>query len=221
MKKLLGLLTFFAMVNIAGAAVLKVVPVDVGQSEGRLGGMSDVLLESDTIGLAIVLEYNPYYYEGTHYPDYDGYLLSSIDLDLEVAGPGTLDVVMKEDPPGAPPQEDLGVHSNFGLFSWSSISENSIAYMTGTAMPAIGPPAEGQTIDVIWNLLLHCDGEGQVVIDLTLHGLTQYSEYGDYYEAWVDAIEEDLGDLVIYQVPEPMTVALLGLGGLFLLRRRR
>jgi hypothetical protein len=32
---------------------------------------------------------------------------------------------------------------------------------------------------------------------------------------------EVLDTLVIHQIPEPMTVALLGLGGLFLLRRRR
>jgi len=38
---------------------------------------------------------------------------------------------------------------------------------------------------------------------------------------WVNAVEADFGDLIIYQIPEPMTVALLGLGGLFLLRRRK
>jgi hypothetical protein len=52
----------------------------------------------------------------------------------------------------------------------------------------------------------HCDGEGDVVI---------YVLNADTGEM------EVLDSLVIHQIPEPMTVALLGLGGLFLLRRRR
>jgi len=185
MKKLLALLIILSMVNIAGAAVLKVVPVDIGESGGRLGlTLEDGLFPSDTIGLAIVLEYNPYYFEGEPYPLYDGYLLSSMDVDLEVSGPGTLDVVWVDPPGPPPPSEALGVHSNFGAWDWSGISGNAIDHIAGVAMTPIGPPADVGGIEVVWNLLLHCDGEGQVVIDLTWHGSTpqanQYSEYGDY-----------------------------------------
>jgi len=210
MKKLLGLLTFFAMVNIAGAAVLKVVPVDIAHSGGRLGGPQDPLEESDTIGLAIVLENNPFYLNEQAYPQYNGYYLSSMDIDLEVTGPGSLSV-----------GGDLGVHPDIIGFSWSGIAGNAIAELTGFALTPIGP---GET-DIIWNLLLQCDGTEAVGIDLTLHGLSEYAEYekagtgGNW--VWAAMAEGDLGDLVIYQVPEPMTVALLGLGGLFLLRRRK
>lgn len=216
MKKLLGLLTFFAMVNIAGAAVLKVVPVDIAQSEGRLGGPQDPLEESDTIGLAIVLENNPFWLNEVAYPAYDGYYLSSMDIDLEVTGPGSLSVVQ------GGLGDDLGVHPDLIGFSWSGIAGNAIAELTGFALTPIGP---GET-DIIWNLLLHCDGVGDpVVIDLTLGGLSEYAEYektgtgGSW--VWAAMAEGDLGDLTIYQVPEPMTVALLSLGGLFLLRRRK
>jgi|GEM_PF-2056883 len=217
MKKLLGLLTFFAMVNIAGAAVLKVVPVDIAQSGGRLGGPQDPLEESDTIGLAIVLENNPFYLNEQHYPQYDGYYLSGLDIDLDVTGPATLSV--GEDISGNP---DLGVNAGLSFFNWTGIVGNAIGQMSGVALTPVGP---GEA-DIIWNLLLHCDGAGDpVVIDLTLGGLSDYAEYektgtgGSW--VWAAFTEGDLGDLVIYQIPEPMTVALLGLGGLFLLRRRK
>ena len=48
----------------------------------------------------------------------------------------------------------------------------------------------------------HCDGEGDVQIDLMDEGLGV------------------LDSIIIHQIPEPMTMALLGLGGLFLRRRR-
>ena len=218
MKKLLALLIILSIVNIAGAAVLKVVPVDIGQSDGRLGtdDPQDMLHESDVIGLAIVLENNPFIMNEVPYPQYDGYYLSSMDVDLEVGGPGTLYV--DEDMFGNP---ILGVNAGLSPFTWTGIAENAIAKMSGVALTPIGP---GE-VDIIWDLLLHCDGPGEVVINLTLNGLSEYAEAeaattgGSW--VWAAMTEGDLGDLVIYQIPEPMTVALLGLGGLFLLRRRK
>ena len=214
MKKLLALLIILSIVNIAGAAVLKVVPVDIGESGERLGlTEQDALEESDVIGLAIVIENNPF---GPN-PLGDGYWISSFDLDLEVSGPASLAIGVDwmENPV-------LYAHANVSPFIYESVVENAIAKISGVATNPAGP---GEA-DLVWNLLLHCDGElGTVVIDLTLNGLSQYAEYdkattgGNW--AWLDMTEGDLGDLVIYQVPEPMTVALLGLGGLFLLRRRK
>ena len=42
-----------------------------------------------------------------------------------------------------------------------------------------------------------------------------------FVELYDDAWATMLDTLIIHQVPEPMTIALLGLGGLFLLRRRK
>ncbi len=50
---------------------------------------------------------------------------------------------------------------------------------------------------------LHCEGEGDVLVEL--------------YDAGSTLIDS----AVIHQIPEPMTIALLGLGGLFLRRRRK
>jgi hypothetical protein len=60
-------------------------------------------------------------------------------------------------------------------------------------------PLEGTLID---GIRLHCDGPGEVTIVLTD----------------IDGVVLDTQ--VIHQIPEPMTLGLLGLGGLFLRRRK-
>ena len=55
---------------------------------------------------------------------------------------------------------------------------------------------------VIGNLIFHCEGIGDVVLTLMDLDLNVFST------------------LTIHQIPEPMTMALLGLGGLFLRRRK-
>jgi len=64
----------------------------------------------------------------------------------------------------------------------------------------IDPIPQGKVID---GLLFHCIGEGDVILTL-LDGL-------DF---------SVLDSLTIHQIPEPITFALLGLGGLFLRRRK-
>jgi len=63
----------------------------------------------------------------------------------------------------------------------------------------------GKFID---NLIFHCEGEGDSIIQLWLAD--------DGY-----APVEVVGSILVHQVPEPMTMSLLALGGLSLLRRRR
>jgi hypothetical protein len=55
-------------------------------------------------------------------------------------------------------------------------------------------------------IIFHCAGEGDAVVTL----------YWDIF-----GTDEVIDSVTIHQIPEPMTVALLGLGGLFLLRRRK
>ena len=54
-----------------------------------------------------------------------------------------------------------------------------------------------------FEIKFHCDAEGDVVIKLD-------------NDAWGNTVDT----LTIHQIPEPMTLALLGLGGLFLRRRK-
>ena len=73
---------------------------------------------------------------------------------------------------------------------------------------------EGIAID---HILFHCDGESMdpVIISIV-----------DWVYAGAGSLDgegsvEVIGQVIVHQIPEPMTVALLGLGGLFLLRRRK
>jgi hypothetical protein len=72
---------------------------------------------------------------------------------------------------------------------------------------------------------IHCTGPGPVIITLTpwtvpsTIGVPQYENQTDYL--LYQDLEATGGSITIYQVPEPMTMGLLSLGGLALLRRRR
>lgn len=69
--------------------------------------------------------------------------------------------------------------------------------LTDIAIPPL--PLDGLLVD---DIVFHCEGIGDVTIAL-------YDENGYFVDSQV-----------IHQVPEPMTFALLGLGGLFLRRRK-
>lgn len=67
-----------------------------------------------------------------------------------------------------------------------------------------GVPTPDLPGGLAFDYLFHCEGEGTVVIEL-----------------WEDPDYTNVADtLTITQIPEPMTVALLGLGGLLLRRRK-
>ena len=71
--------------------------------------------------------------------------------------------------------------------------------------PPPEPPTDPLPLDgILSTLVFHCDGEGLVTIEL----------FDGNFVAMPGAI------LVIEQVPEPATMLLLGLGGLFLRRRK-
>ncbi len=223
MKKVLALLLVLGLASIAGATVIDVVAVDVGLSEGRLGSSEeDKLLASDVIGIKLVLNHNPY--PGSAYPSYDGYLLSSMDLDLHVVGAASMDAGTWDKTHTNPIWQYNSGLSPFVVNDNNPWSEIGNGLDQITAVSLAGVSANLGAVDLMWDLLVHCEGDGNVLIDLTLNGLSEYAEYqtpgGGPYPEWIAMVEEDLGDLTIYQVPEPITLALLGLGGLFLRRRK-
>jgi hypothetical protein len=214
MKKVLALMLVLGMTSLASATIVDVVTVGVGDL-GHAGTSTDPLYPSETIEIKIVLnaDPDPTWYGGGGYPIYDGYWLSSMDLDLHVSGPGAL------------AEKGTGLATkmkhNTGFGAWAepepAVVDNAIAYLAGTAA---GNGIQGAD-DLVWNLVIHCEGNGIVDVDLTLHGTSEYSVYASTAGGtWEKLTELDLGDLVIHQIPEPMTIALLGLGGLFLRRRR-
>lgn len=71
------------------------------------------------------------------------------------------------------------------------------------------------------NILVHCLGPGDVTLSLIAAGPVYYHDdtagaFSTLYQAGTI-----LDSIVIHQVPEPATLALLGLGGLFLRRRKK
>ena len=239
MKKVLALMLVLGMTSVVNAGIIDIITVGEG-SLGHAGTSVDPLEPSETINLAIVLNYNPY----AGYPTYDGYVLDAMDVDLHVSGPATLEVPGIFNKTGARIGDDLKHNADFDV--WDQSGENdgtpegyvplivgnsiermigaSFGYILGSTPPnGVGQPTE--PTQLIWNLILHCDGNGPVTLDLTLYGSTHYWEYsnpsGGPYGPDAYATEGDLGDLVLSAIPEPMTIALLGLGGLIALKRRK
>jgi hypothetical protein len=238
MKKVLALMLVLGMTSVVNAGIIDVVVVGEG-SLGHAGTSEDPLVPSETIEIAIILTHNPY----PGYSSYDGYVIDTMDLDLHVSGPATLSTPAIKNKAGEIIGDDLQHHADWDVWSQSGNNDgtaagyepvivgNSIAQMLGGSFGYIlgsqPPTGDGPAVpptQLVWNLFLHCDGYGPVTLDLTLNGSTHYWEYsnpsGGPYGGDGLATEGDLGDLVIHQIPEPMTIALLGLGGLFLRRRR-
>jgi hypothetical protein len=127
--------------------------------------------------------------------------LLGLDAILEITGPATFVAAM------------------------SSIDSAQYGWDPGFPIEPIGLP--GKVIEIgggnfsgnpgprVGYALLHCDDLGDVVV--TLSGGQAHGGSSDINFQVPDFV----GRVTIHQVPEPMTVALLGLGGLALLRRRK
>jgi hypothetical protein len=230
MKKLVVLLMVLGMATMAQATVVSIVTAGAG-SNGHAGTASDPLDIGETIPLMIQLDYNKY--EG--YPSYDGYFLYSMDLALSVSGNGSLgaefiwnkagdtiigtSIVENSSWSVKPSLEDH--YSRFSASGHTKLVYGALGGISG-ALPS-GGAANTNLVSGFW---LECTGEGQVKLGLTNNVGGEYYPYTAStntapFGELSHLTDGDLGSLTIYQIPEPMTIALLGLGGLGLAYRRR
>ena len=87
-----------------------------------------------------------------------------------------------------------------------------VSDIAGDGGGAMGTVPAGNTV---WTFEYHVPDVEEPSTYITI-GVNNINMTDQYYGNWVT----DVGSVVIHVVPEPMTIALLGLGGLFLRRRR-
>ena len=221
MKKLLVLTLVLGMVSAANATVIDLVADGVGDM-GHSGTAGDPLSVGETLRIQIVLNKNPY--PGAS--SYDGYTLFGMALDLHISGPGILG---HDTTKGGAPK--IGWNGGFSVTDFRGVNSvtGNIDLITAGALPPYLQNDQVGAEPLVWNLWVQATAgtDPTIVLDLTLADLTIYSPYydpagGPYPDppGWLSAVEGDLGDMVVY-VPEPMTITLLGLGGLLLRYRKK
>lgn len=124
--------------------------------------------------------------------------LWNVSLFMIATGPSSVDIADAQ-VIGNPKSDVTGA---LGVVDYTGAIEGTdwILY-ADMAKPAIPSPAIADGV-VVDGIVFHCDGPGIVTVQLV--DLNTGIEYGTF---------------IINQIPEPMTLGLLGLGGLFLRRR--
>ena len=203
MKKILAVLITLVL---AGSAFAVVDIPDV-QFAPQVGGLSEItVVPSDTFYVDIL---------GTACPDGDAWLLiHSGKLVVTIDGPA----------------EFIGNEDLTYWSFWADIGANHVEYVDSqTLIVAAGYVSQTQMFmmpfpDIaIDHIGIHCTDLGDVTITVATTNVAD--ALGNVVYLRTDELaEKDMesigGSMIVHQVPEPMTVLLLGLGGLFLRRRK-
>jgi hypothetical protein len=138
-----------------------------------------------------------------------------IELDLEITADSGLqgyglDYVLSN-PQAELLTDRIEFPQQFDLASGVKINEPQLVRISGGQLfsPAVGGPAV-----IMQNLYLHCLEPTDVLLEIVVGATTTIG--GETLP-----IGTVLHTLTIHQIPEPMTLTLLGLGGLFLVRRKK
>lgn len=195
MKKFICVLVFLALVNVANAGMVDLVI-------SSLNGQPIAPVKEITITPTDTINFDVVYSAPT---GWFGWSLS-LDMMLQLQGGGTLDISTITKPTG---------YWNNDL---SKITVKPYGALLDFVANDIGTVPAGIILD---HFLLHCDREGDVLVKLienpeTAAGASLETDGGDLYP-----LATGPGIIIHQVIPEPMTLTLLGLGGLFLARRKR
>ncbi len=226
MKRLIVLTVVLAVTSFAGAGVIDVVTTGPG-SMGNAGTSLDPLSIGETIGIKLVMNFNATT-AGLPAGTRAGYLLRSMSISLGVGGGGTL-APGTFTPYGDPDWQESTRWSVFGFTDPDADYSNGWDEIGAGALFPIYPLTAGAITDLFTDLIITSHGGlSPITINLaTTQNLSDYAMWRGSDNAtpvpdWAQLANADLGDLILYQeVPEPMTLALLGIGGLLLRRRRK
>jgi len=218
MKKLLVLMLIFGIASVANAGMMLSINGDPAPS-------AITLSTSDTITLDIMVE------EGTW--------LSGGDLNIKLSNDkGSLDSS------GATFETEPMTRYYFGMPAysipydwyeqakawdapWSVLTSSSTSViMSGGNNVGSGSGNTKGAYTLADGIVFHCEEETDVIIDLVAFSDLVYMTYDTAAPPGVEDLVAiyDMGEIIdsihVTQIPEPMTIVLLGLGGLFLRRRK-
>jgi hypothetical protein len=244
MKKMLALLLVGAMSTMVSATVIQIETYDIGNSSGNLGtnNGADALAIGDSVGVRVRMLFKDY---GATYPSYDGYVTDAFGVsidNLDVTGSGTLSALVgSTDKSGNPSSYDITFNSGFDAATKYAATaatnpvdgSGNVPVLSGTASNIVSSNGVTDGVILVSGLILTADAAGYLTLDMTGDS-GRYFDYqnGGGTAGYVNAglgfgstsfasDASSVGDANVYIVPEPMTMTLLGLGGLVAARRRR
>jgi len=233
MKKLLAFLLVLGMVSMAQASFI----LNVGGGVPAPDGID--LMPSGTIELGIGLVADDMLFNGGDI----AIQLSNAQGSLNYSGCTFPKATMRTRgvaPGDWPLRDNMGFAGGYAVAPGLSSPQNVVMTGGDISLNATnnsfleGPWAGGYIPVVMFNsypilmqgLMFHCDEPTDVTISLVAagQGITRL-EYNDAKQVigqtTIYAAGTVLDTIIVHQIPEPMTMSLLGLGGLALLRRRR
>jgi hypothetical protein len=230
MKKLLALVLVLGMTSLASAGISLYIPEDapggsrateLQESESaRIYIVSDIQTGLLGLNVLVTLDGNGEFTGAVGKADAGAWgqeVLDFMGTPFPLAGTGW-DSDYTNDPILAPDAVEIAL----GNFS-NDIFPTSLPVLE--YQPANGEHLLNGVFDCPWYYAplgyidIHCGGAGDLTVTMTPVTTSGGSYYIDGSPISADLID---GEVTIYQViPEPLTMSLLGLGGLALIRRRR